>query len=314
MATSGSVDYTLTAGDVVDQAFSKIGVKAAEQALQAPELKDGLNALNLLLKFMQSQGLHLWTREEGVLFLDVAKTDYLVGPTGDKATTLDDFVGTTTTASEIALATVIDVTDTTGMTAADNVGIQLDDGTRHWTTIVSVDSAIQITLTTGIASASASGSTVFTYTSPVERPLRITSFRRKTFAEDNEIPVNQWSRNEYFNQTNKESQGTVVNAYYSPLLNNGRVYVWQTADSVNDYVRFSFQRAIEDIDNKTNNLDIPVEWLEPIIYGVAARLVDDYNIAPDKGDRIILKAQAMLEEVLAWDQEYASINISPDFH
>tara|TARA_R110000850_G_C9996087_1_gene467977 strand:+ start:25062 stop:26006 length:945 start_codon:yes stop_codon:yes gene_type:complete len=314
MATSGSVNFTLTAGQVIDKAFGKVGVKSAEQALQASEMQDGLDALNLLLKLMQAQGLHLWTREEGVLFLDAGKTDYLVGPSGDKATTLDDFEGTTTTAAEAALATVIDVEDSTGMTAADIVGIQLDDGTRHWTTIVSVDSSIQITITTGIPSGAALGNTVFTYTNIIERPLRVTSFRRKTFAADNEIPVNQWSRSEYFNQTNKESQGTVVNAYYSPLLTNGRVYVWQTASSVNDYVRLSFQRAIEDVDAKTDNLDIPVEWLEPIIYGVAARLVDDYNIAPEKGDRLILKAQAMLDEVLGWDQEYESINLQPDFN
>ena len=314
MATSGTTTFTLTAGDVIERAFSKIGVKAAEQALQASELQDGLEALDLMLKSMQTQGLHLWSREEGVLFLDVGKTDYLVGPTGDEATTLDDFIGTTTTSDEAALATVIDVEDSTNMTAADNVGIQLDDGTRHWTTIASVDSSIQITITTGIPSVSASGSTVFTFTNLIDRPLRVTSFRRQTFDVDNEIIVNQWSRDEYFNQTNKNSQGTVVNAYYSALLGNGRMYVWQTASSVNDFVRFSFQLSIEDVGDQTKTLDVPVEWLDAIIYGVAARLVDDYNTPPAKGDRIILKAQGMLEDVLGWDQEYESINLQPDFN
>lgn len=313
MATSGTTTFTLTAGDVIERAFSKIGVKAAEQALQASELQDGLEALDLMLKSMQSQGLHLWSREEGVLFLDVGKTDYLVGPTGDEATTLDDFIGTTTTSDEAALATVIEVSSTAGMLAADNAGIQLDDKTRHWTTIVSVDSSTQITITTGIPSVSASGSTVFTFTNLIDRPLRVTSFRRKTFDIDNEIPVNSWSRDEYFNQTNKNSQGTVVNAYYSALLGNGRIYVWQTASSVNDFVRFSFQLSIEDVGDQAKNLDVPVEWLDAIIYGVAARLVDDYNTPPAKGDRIILKAQGMLEDVLGWDQEYESINLQPDF-
>ena len=82
MATSGSVNFTLTAGEVVERAFSKIGVKVAEQALQAEEIQDGLDALNLFLKTMQSQSMHLWSRDEGVLFLDVGKTDYLIGPTG----------------------------------------------------------------------------------------------------------------------------------------------------------------------------------------------------------------------------------------
>jgi len=314
MATSGSTDFTLTAGTVVEKAFSKIGVKPAEQALQATELQDGLDALNLMLKFMETEGLHLWTREEGVLFLDAGKTDYLVGPTGDEATTLDDFVGTTSTTALAALDVIIPVTSSAGMAVADKAGIQLDDGTRHWTTIVTVDSSTQITVTTGVPSIAASGNTVFTYTSIIERPLRITSFRRKTFAEDNEIPVEKWSRDEYFNQTNKASQGTVVNAYYSPLLTNGRIYVWQTASSVNDFVRFSFQRKIEDVDNKTNNLDIPTEWLEAVIYGVAARLVDDYNTPEPKATTVTVKAGSLFDAALGWDQEYDSINLSPDFN
>lgn len=314
MATSGTTTFTLTAGDVVERAFSKIGVKAAEQALQSFEMKDGLEVLNLVLKSMQAEGLHLWSREEGVLFLDVGKTDYLVGPTGDEATTLDDFIGTTTTSDEAALATVIEVSDTTGMLANDTAGIELDDKTRHWTTIVSVDSSTQITINTGIPSVAASGSTVFTFTNLIDRPLKITSFRRKTFGVDNEIIVNQWSRDEYFNQTNKNSQGTVVDAYYSALLGNGRIYVWQTASSVNDFVRFSFQSSIEDVGDQTKTLDIPVEWLDAIIYGVAARLVDDYDTPTVKGDRIILKAQGMLDDVLGWDQEYESINLQPDFN
>jgi hypothetical protein len=313
MATSGSIDFTFTAGQIIEKAFSKIGVKSAEQALQPAELQDGLDALNLMLKSMQSQGLHLWTREEGVLFLDAGKTDYLVGPSGDEATTLDDFIGTTTTTALAALDVIVPVASTTGMTTGDTAGMQLDDGTRQWTTIT-VDSATQVTLAVGVTSAASSGNTLFTYTNIIERPLRITSFRRKTFNADNEIPVNQWSRDEYFNQTNKTSQGTVVNAYYSPLLTNGRVYVWQTADSVNDFVRLSFQRQIEDVDSQANNLDIPTEWLETVIYGVAARLVDDYNVTPEKGNIVTAKAGALMETSLGWDQEYESINISPSFN
>lgn len=314
MSTSGSINFSVTALDIINQAFSKIGVKAAEQALQAQETQDGLDSLNLMVKAWQGQGLHLWTREEGVLFLDVGKTDYLVGPTGDEATTLDDFVSTDTTSAEVALATVIEVTSTTGMTAADNVGIQLDDATRHWTTIVSVDSTTQITITTGLASAAASGSSVFTFTNLVERPLRVTSFRRNTFNEDNEIQVESWSRSEYFNQVNKESQGTVVNAYYSPLLDNGRMYVWQTASSVNDFVRFSFERNIEDFDVTTNNPDFPIEWAETLIWNLAGRLSIDYNTPLQKAQIIASVAAGMLENLLGFDEEFESINLQPDFN
>ena len=313
MATSGSTDFNLTALEVVESAFSKVGVKAAEQDLEAPQIKDGMRSLNLMMKMWQSQGLHLWAKQEGVLFLDAGKTDYLLGPTGDEATTLDDFIGTTTTGDEAALAVVIGVTDSTGMTAADSVGIKLDSGVRHWTTIVSVDSSVQITITTGIPTVAAEGASVFTYTTILERPLRVLSSRRKTYGEDNEIAVNSWSRDEYFNQVNKTSQGTVVNAYYSPQLGNGRYYVWQTASDANQLVRFTYERAFEDVEVNADNLDFPAEWLEPIIYNLAARLTDDYKTPPQRAQNILVKAVALLEDVTQWDEEMESINIQPDF-
>lgn len=314
MATSGSVDFTLDARQVIGLAFGKIGVKAAEQALQASEMQDGVDALNLMLKAWQAQGIHLWTKEEGVIFLDVGKTDYLLGATGDEATTLDDFVNATTSADEIAAAVVIDVTDTTGMVAAANVGVQLDAGVRHWTTIVSVDSPTQITITDGLPSAASSGSTVYTFTNLIQRPLRVLSTRRQTVGQDNEITVNMWSRSEYFNQVNKLSQGTVVNAYYSPQLGNGRFYVWQTANSVNDIVRITFERPIEDIDIGDDNLDFPVEWTEAIVYNLAARLADDYDAPAIKVQTVNAKADRFLDDLLGFDEEMESLNLQPDFN
>lgn len=313
MTTSGSVDFTMTARKVINSAFSKIGVKIAEQALQAEEFQDGMDALNLMLKSWQAQGLHLWSKEEGVIFLDVGKTDYLLGPAGDEATTLDDFISTTTTNAEIAAAVVIEVVDTAGMLALDNVGIELDSNIRHWTTIVSVDSPTAITITVGLPSDSKAKSTVFTFTNLINRPLRVLSTRRQTANQDNEISVNMWSRDQYFNQVNKFSQGTVVNSYYSPQLGNGRFYVWQTASNVNDFVRITFERPIQDIDVGDDTLDFPVEWLEAITYNLAARLADDYDAPAQKVQSVSSKAVAFLDDLLGFDEEMESINLSPDF-
>jgi len=312
MTTSGSVDFTMTANELVTASFKKLGIVAAEQPIQAHMFQDGIQALNLMMKSWQAQGLHLWTKEEGVIFLDVGKTDYLLGPTGDEATTLDDFVGTTTTSDLAASAVIIPVSDSTGMAANDAAGIELDDGTRQWTTISTVDSTTQITIETGLTGAAASGNTVFTYTSIMERPLRVLSARRKTYGENNEIATNQWTRQEYFDQPNKVSQGTLVNWYYSPLLTNGRFYTWQTASDVNSLARITYERPIEDIDVSTETLDIPVEWLDTIIYNLAARLTDDYKVPPQREDKIIAKANSLLELNLGYDEETGSLDVQPD--
>ena len=314
MATSGETTLTFSALKVVEKAFSKINVKIAEQSLESFELQDGIDALNAMKKAWGAQGLHLWTKEEGVLFLDAGKTDYNLGPTGDEACQFDDFIGSTTTAAKIATDTIIDITDTTGMVAGDKIGVELDNNTRHWTTILTVDSTIQVTLTDALPSASKSGSTVFTFTSLIDRPNRVLSTRRNTFGQDNEIPVLSWSRDEYFNQVNKLSRGTVVNSYYSPQLGNGRMYVWQTADSVNNLLRFTFERPMDIITLGTDDLDFPEEWLEAIIYNLAFRLADDYNTPLAKADRIGQKANQFLDDLLGWDEEMESLNLQPDFN
>ena len=313
MSTSGSVSFSLNALQIIEKAFSKIDVKIAEQSLESFEEQDGIDALNLMIKAWGAQGLHLWTKEEGVLFLDAGKTDYNLGPTGDKACQLDDFISTKTTVAQVAADVVFPVLSTVNMVTGDYVGIELDDNTRHWSTLT-VDNATQITIATGIPSGSKATSTVFTFTKLVDRPNRVLSTRRKTFGQNNEIPVSSWSRNQYFNQVNKLSRGTVVNSYYSPQLNNGRIYVWQTADNVNNLLRFTFERPMQDLLIGDNNLDMPNEWLEAVVYGLAYRLSDDYNTPPAKADRVGQKAIAFLDDLLGWDEEMESLNLQPDFN
>ena len=314
MTTSNSTDYELDADGLITAAFEKLGIRAAEVPLEAPDMATGLRDINLMLKtWVIDPDIHLWTHEEGVIFLDAGKESYLLGPSGDEATTLDDFVATTTTAATVTSDVIIPVTSSTGMTVGDKIGIKLDSGIRHWDVILTVDSAIQVTLTTGIVSGSASGSSVFTFTNLIERPLKITSSRRKTYGQTNEIPVYSWSRSEYFNQTNKSNQGTVINAYYSPLLTNGKYYVWQTASSCNDYIRITFERTIQDVDLSSETLDIPQEWQECVVYNLAARLLDSYRVPPQKTSEIMTKAAYLLDLCGGWDQEMESMNIQPDF-
>lgn len=312
MATSGSTDFNQTALEIVTGAFRLLGVLAQEQLLESPERADGFAALNLMVKGWQAQRLHLWTKEEGILFLQVGKTDYFLGVTGNQATRFDDFISTTLTATAAASATTLVVADTTGMVALDTIGIELDDGTRQWTTIVSVDSATGLTITTALTSAASSANTIYTYTTQIERPLRILGVRRGKTGEDTEVPVIPFkSRSEYFNQNDKTSQGTVINYYYSPVLPNGRMYIWQTADNIRDIIRFTYERPIEDFDSNSNDPDFPVEWTEVIKFNLAARLGLEYTTSPERYGRIVAQAEVLLDDVLGFDLDNLSLSFQP---
>lgn len=309
MTTSSSIDFTLSAAEVVKEAFKRLGVQPAEQDLQAFELNDGLTALNLMLKTWQADGLHLWAKEEAVVFLESGKSKYLLG--ADRATRADDFIGTTLTSAALSGATTLSL-NSTGMAVNDQIGVELDDGSRFWTTIATIPDSISITINSGISSAAASGKSVYTYTTILERPLRIKDYiRRQTFGQNNEIEITKFAREDYFSQVDKVSTGTVSGAYYSPQLINGELYIWQPVNTNTELLRFTFERSIEDIDDKLNTLDVPTEWLETVIYNLAARLADSYEAPLARVQTVTNKAVFLLDKMLGWDEEDASLEIYP---
>jgi len=199
------------------------------------------------------------------------------------------------------------------LAAGDFYGQELDDNTRQWTTIVTVDSATQITITDALTGPAAIDNTVFTFTTILERPLRVESSRRATIGNDSEIELNKWSRQEYFSQVNKASRGTPTNFFYTPSLDNGEMYIWQTANNVNQVLRFTFERTIEDFDNVANNPDFPIEWSRALIWNLAVDIGPEYQVPEQSMLRIERKAAEYLDNMLGWDEEMSSINIQPSF-
>lgn len=174
MPTSGTWNYSVTALNIITAAAEDIGVVANGQSLDSNDLATMLTALNLLVKQWQGTsdkfpGLKVWTRQRLVLFPVKNQARYLIGPasTDDRASV--NSLATTLTAAKAANATSVTVSDTTGMTAADQIGFVTTAGTIGWTTISSVDSATGLTLPANSVGAAASGNVVYTYTSKAQR-------------------------------------------------------------------------------------------------------------------------------------------------
>ena len=433
---------TVSALKIVTRSLRLIGEADANQPIDANQLSDGLESLNAMMKAWQSQGLHLWTKTEGILFLDKGRTDYRLGPNGDECGNADDFVntelsvagvvtdriltmdstigmegatdilssdpsestqdwtvvagtlaivstslevsnaaavagevertfsglvagrkyqvtsgftlstspsvtynikdGATTLATETLTATgtsKIEFTatqtshtfevlngDTTGTnktittsielfdtTTGDLVGIRLDDGTRQWTKIIDVLGSTQVRNVDGLTSAAAIDNSVFSIPELIPRPIRLLQVRRFTIGGNDEIEVEKWSRQEYFAQPDKTSQGQMNNWYYSPQLADGRIYVWQTASDVDQVAKFTYTRPINVLESNAESPDFPAEWDDPIVYNLAARIGPEYRIPTDRLDRIEIKAVAMLDDALGFDREDDSLNIQPVF-
>ena len=307
MATSGSTDFNLTRNEIIKDALIILGAVGSEESVDSSDTALAARVLNSMVKAWQGRGVHLWTHQEASLFVIKGTESYSL-PGSDAANTS---VSTTLSAAEASGQTVLSVTSSTGMTAADIVLIELTDGTYEDTTIVSVDSALQITITDALTSAAASGNNVYSYTTAMGRPLEISSIRLHSDSGYDRI-LNSISRSEYFGLPDKTSQGQPVSYYYDPQLSTGTLRLWPAPDAIDYSLKLTYSRSIEDFDTSSNTPDFPPEWLEALTYNLAVRLAPMFGKDQKAIQMIAPMALQMLEEIKMWDNENGSLSVTPD--
>lgn len=264
-----------------------------------------------MVKSWVAKGVHVWAKTEGTLYLRNGVNKYSLGVSSSDQSG-NDAVATTTTADAASAATTLTVTSTTGMTAADAIGIELDNNTRQWTTIVSVDSTTALTITTGLTSAASSGATVFTYTTHAGKALDISSIRCIN-SDNTEVPVWLRGEDEFMSIPVKTETGTTVSqAYYRPNLTEGSLYVWPTPNDCSVRLGYSYQRTIEDFDTSSDNPDFPSEWLETLTLNLAAKVYTIYGKKAQDIAGLLADAQRSLMEMEMFDVARGSIRIIPN--
>ena len=303
MATSGSVDFSLTRNTLIRAAYRACGHETTDAAEYASAVED----LNMMLKHWQTlPNFKLWKRKECYVFLQSSTQSYSLGPTGDHATEsyISAEVGTA-----YASGTTLVLDSTTGMTASDYIGVELDSGTREWATISSVDSGTNITLSGSLSGAAAAGNTVYTYTTKMERPLAIEN-PSLLYPDGREIPLNKVSRDEYMALPDKGDAGTVVEVYYQPTLTNGSLYVWPVTDDVDNIIRMTCLKQIEDVDAASDDFDLPQEWLRAIRWNLAAEFITQFGVPDPDAARIEARAARYLQDCMMWDAEDTSVQFT----
>jgi len=165
LSRSNSYNYALNRDTVIKRAMQLVNIININQTARGADQEYAIDIFQSLIKLWQAEGIQLWNRKQATLFPAYQDEQYSISNTGDNCA--NSYVYTTLSAAEASGQTVLSVTSSTGMTAADRVGIELSDNTRQWTTIVSVDSSTQITVNTALTSAASSGATVIAYTNKI---------------------------------------------------------------------------------------------------------------------------------------------------
>jgi hypothetical protein len=176
MTTSGTTEYELTLAQLLTQAARKVNAVGRGQELSGPLLADFKMTANLLVKHWQAMpGSHCWKTVEGTLFPQPGQFQYSAGPSATDHITETFYQTAVTTDATLGL-TLIPVDDTTDMAVDDHVGIVLDDGTLHWSTIANTSSTT-VTIADALPDSAAAGNAVFNYTTRIARPLNILAAR-----------------------------------------------------------------------------------------------------------------------------------------
>lgn len=306
MATSNSIDFNLNRNQIIRLALQGINLIGDEDDVDDSTFAVANNFLNTMVKAWQGEGCKIWARREGILFPAYNQNKYTLSSTGDNATT--SYVSTLSSVAANLGSSTITLTSVTGMTAADYIGIELDDGTRQWTTISSINGLI-ITLGTTLTDAVAAGNTVVTYTTKINRPIAIPNARRFNLISSVETPLTIKNHTEYFNLSNKSSPGSINTCYYEPQLNSGNLYVWQTPSAVQDILKFTHYPSIQDFDSATDYPDFPCEWLDALVKNLQVPLCIRYEMF-SKYSAIKAEAQEAKDTAMASDSEYSSIKFA----
>lgn len=267
MTTSGSVDFSISRDDIIYAALRLNRSIGADETPSDWHISQSAFFLNMIVKQWQGRAdfganLKTWSRKTAYLFLQQGQSVYSLGPSGDNWAS--SYSTTTLSASKNASATSVTLTSAIGANA-DNIGIQLADGSIGWTTISSGGGTTSLTLPANTLGAASSGARVFTYTSKARRPLKLlTAVLRNTDTKDTPLPVD-YSREDYEALGDKTADGTPTWIAYEATLTNGTLYIDCEPENTTNVVRIVFLGAMEDFDATADTPDYPQEWYKPLV-------------------------------------------------
>lgn len=313
MALSGSTDYSIDRDSLITQAYRVLGALRTGGSATADELTDAAVSLNMMLKAWQAYGLQLWVVKQATLIPSLSSQSYSLGPTGDHAS-----LSMTKTEMRIAGSssdTTLEVDSTTGMTASDNIGINLDDGTTQWTTISSVTDSDTVVIATGLTSAAAIDQPIHFYTTKIDRPNELLEVYRRNIDDVVDVPLIRLSRTDFFTLSDKDTLGIPVNFYYDPQLTDSVIHVWPTANSTfakNSTLQLLVKKPFDDVDSATDNFEFPQEWYEAIVYGLAERIAPMIGYPIQDRQLLKMEAQTYLDLALSSDHEQTDVTFIAD--
>lgn len=290
--------FTVNRDDVIRLAMQDCGQLGVGEQMAPEDVSYCADKLNMLVKQWQgtgdfAPGLKTWSRKRADLFLQTTKSVYLLGPEGDNWVTSGAWASTTLTAAAAQGALVINVVSTAGLSFGYTIGVYLDSGNTHWTS-VAASTATTVTMSAGLLGAASIGATVTFYTNPARRPLQIlTAILRDENNQD--VPLSPLTLQEYEalpSKTDAQTNGDPYMYYYEAQLVNGVLYLDRFPNDTRKYLHVVYLAPVADINLATDTFDYPQQWFRALAAQLAVDIAPGFQI-PISQELIALRNDAV---------------------
>lgn len=323
MATSGTSTYTETKLQIIQAAFGVLAIYSEGMTISAFDLDRASNTLNAMMKAW-NKNPHLWTREEGVLFFAQYNYKYTLGNTQPStlattaATKLSNLTTVYLAADVPAGATNIPVSTVTGVQIGAYIGIVLANKSLMWTTTASFGVNNSINISSPLPSNATANGLVYSFVTPLTKPLSIKNMRsvagidKGSTSTLTELPMEYMAYNDF-----QKIPVKTVNSYhvtqgtFNPNRLTSDIEVFPRPSDCSYRMYFTYARSLEDVVNSAEELDVPTEWLEAVVWQLALRLAPQYGRLAAM-QAIVPIASTMLSDLNNWDNENEYIDVGVD--
>jgi hypothetical protein len=136
------------------------------------------------------------------------------------------------------------------------------------------------------------------------RPYRVISARYRS-ADGRDIPMVEWTAEDYEDMPVKASTGTPVAWYCDYQREQVVMNVWQSLASVSGQtIRYTYQRRVEDVLTLDEDLDISQENFDLAIFSLADRLAPAFGRSGSAAHaNVKAEAMSLMAEAMADDRE-----------
>jgi hypothetical protein len=323
MASSGSYDFTVTRDQIITDAHLLVGVLGEGEAPSPSQITEAARMFNMILKLRAADGMPLWSLKRGSI-LPVTGTSSI--NTNSHVVTFYD--STTLSAAAASSATTISIAAAGTIANSDNIGIELSNGDMFWTTVSSGGGTTTLVLATGLSSAASSGARVYAYTATadrIQRPIRILEANILQVVDSYSWSIEVIPAKDYYNLSNKTSEGVPVQIYYEPALGTsvaspdssttwyGTIFFWPRFQDGKKVIEFTYQRPFQDMDSNADTPDFPQAFYLPLTLELASMLAAKFGLPLEERGRLANEAKMYREEALSTIVPEGSLRIVPDY-